>query len=312
MAMENALVDHQQTISNMLGSKPKSMLWVVLQDLRLLLLRMSYGEALNIDCGGGSLSSNSSLIFHLLFLANMFARDAEHDAPITVRHAKGLSTGFLAASAILRANDLFENSQIKKMRKSFADAAPMAAICCILFQNSMNEEEVLPSMNSITPTERYPPNPPPKRRWELHKDHFLTGLLQCAGRRYSLGINGSGCVSQSPGRRMRSSSFSDWNEENSSQPGRRPIGKRSGLEIEDYAKALRPMITLYATLDQLSKGFTFQMDDENIETCSQQVASVVEACQKAKDIRHLISLAKITLDDTSIVEELEAGMNTVA
>ena len=313
MAMENALADHQQAITNMLGSKPKSMLWNVLNDLRLLLLRISYGEALNIDCGGGSLSSNATLIFHFLFLAHMFARDAEHDAPITVRHAKGLSTGFLTASSILRANDLFDNSQIKKMRKGFADAGPMAAICCILFQNSMNEEEVLSSM-SVMSTERSPSSPPPKRRWELHKDHFLTGLLQCAGRRHSLGINGSGCVTPSSGRRIRSSSFSDWKDDNSGPSGtsvRRPIGKRSGLAIEDYAKALRPMITLYATLEQLSKVFTIQMDDEKIESCSEQVASTIEACQKAEDIRSLISLAKITLDDTSIVEELEAGMNTV-
>lgn len=310
MAMENCLADHQQAISNMLGSKPKSMLWIVLHDLRLLLLRISYGEALNVDCGGGSLSSNANLIFHLLFLAHMFARDAEHDAPVTVRHAKGLSTAYLAASSIIRANDVFDNSQMKKMRKGFADAGPMAAICCILFQNSMNEEEVLSSMNDLS-SEGSPSAPPPKRRFEVHKDHFLAGLLQCAGRRYSLGINGSGCGTSSSGRRMRSSSFSDWNDDSPTLSGRRPIGKRSGLAIEDYAKALRPMVIFYAVLHQMSKVFTIDMDDEKIEACSERVVGVIESCQKAEDIRSLISLANITLDDTSIVEELESGMNTV-
>jgi len=310
MTMENALADHQSAVTNMLGSKPKSMLWTVLQDLRLLLLRMSYGEALNNDCGGGSLSSNSTLIFYSLFLADMFARDAEHDAPVTVQHAKGLPSAFLAASSILRAS-LVETTSTKKLRKGFADAGPMAAICCILFQNSVNDEDVSPAGNLTT--ENAPSIPPPKRRWELHKDHFLTGLLQCAGRRHTLGIDGSGCVQPTAARRMRSSSFSDWNSDDhaGSSVARRPYGKRSGLTIEEYAKALRPMITLYATLDQLSKVFTLQMDDENIEKCSETLVAVIESCQKAEDIRSLIALAKITLDDTTIIEELEAGMNTV-
>ena len=312
MSMENSLADHQQAVSNIIGTKPKSMLWIVLHDLRLLLLRISYGEALHADCGGGSISSNASLIFHFLFLAHMFARDAEHDAPVTVRHAKGLSTGYLAASSILRANDKSESSQMKKMRRGFADAGPMAAICCILFQNSINDEDVLSSMNDLAmSTEISPSSPPPKRRWEMHKDHFLHGILQCAGRRHSLGVDGSGCATQNVGRRMRSSSFSDWNDDHLNTSGRRPVGKRSGLTIEEYGRALRPMITLYAIFDQVSKAFTLNMEDDKIETCSQQIVSTIEACQQAKDIRSLISLAKITLDDTTIIEELEAGMKTV-
>jgi len=313
MDMENALADYQQAVANMLGSKPKSMLWTVLQDIRLLMLRISYGEALNADCGGGSLSSNSMLIFHSLFLADMFAKDAEHDLPVTVRHAKSLSTGYLASSSILRCSDLLETSKVKQLRRAFADAGPMAAICCILFQNIVSDEDVSSSDASMLSSENAPSVPPPKRRWEMHKDHFLMGLLQCAGRRHALGIDGSGCEQPSSIRRHRSTSLSEWNEEHTSSnpPSRRPVGKRSGVTVEEYSKPLRPMLLLYATLDQLSKLFTLQMDDENIEKCSQQLLSTIESCQKAENIRSLITLCNISLDDTTIIEAFEAGAGTV-
>jgi len=311
MEMENALADHQQAVTNMLGSKPKSMLWTVLQDIRLLLLRLSYGETLNTECGGGSLSTNSMLIFHSLFLTDMFAKDAEHDLPVTVRHANGLSTAYLASSSILRCSDLLETSKIKQLRRAFVDAGPMAAICCILFQNTINDEDVSSANACIISSEHAQSAPPPKRRWEMHKDHFLIGLLQCAGRRHALGIDGSGCEQSSSSRRGRSSSLSEWNEDLSGPPSRRPVGKRSGLTIEEYAKPLRPMLLFYATLDQLSKLFTLQMDDERIELCSQQLVSTIESCQKAESIRSLIALCNISLDDTTIIEEFKAGAGTV-
>ena len=311
MEMENALADYQQAVANMLGSKPKSMLWTVLQDVRLLMLRISYGESLNADCGGGSLSSNSMLIFHSLFLADMFGKDAEHDLPVTVRHAKSLSTGYLASSSILRCSDLLETSKVKQLRRAFADAGPMAAICCILFQNIVNDEDVSASNANILSSENAPSVPPPKRRWEMHKDHFLMGLLQCAGRRHALDIDGSGCEQASSGRRNRSTSLSEWNEEHISPPLRCPVGKQSGVTVEEYSKPLRPMLLLYATLDQLSKLFTLQMDDENIEKCSQQLVSTIESCQKAANIRSLIALCNVSLDDTTIIEAFEAGAGTV-
>ena len=311
MEMENALSDHQQAVTNMLGSKPKSMLWTVLQDIRLLVLRISYGEALNADCGGGSLSTNSMLIFHSLFLANMFAKDAEQDLPITARHANGLSTAYLASSSILRCSDLLETSKIKQLRRAFADAGPMAAICCILFQNTINDEDVSSANASILSTENKLTVPPPKRRWEMHKDHFLIGLLQCSGRRHALGIDGSGCEQSSSSRRVRSSSLSEWNEDISGPPARRSVSKRSGLTIEEYAKPLRPMLLLYATLDKLSKLFTLQMDDEKIESSSQHLVSTIESCQKADSIRSLIALCNISLDDTTIIEEFKVGAGTV-
>lgn len=309
MELESALTDHQQAVSNILGAKPKSMLWTILHDIRLLVLRIAHGEALNVDCGGGSLSSNASLIFHDLFLAQMFARNAEHDNPGDVLHAKGLSTAYLAASSILRCSDLSQTAKTKQLRRAFADCAPMAAICCILFQNSMNDEDVLSENSNILSTDNSPNIPPPKRRWEMHKSHFLAGLLQCAGRRHAQGVEGSGCIT---GRRVRSSSLSDWNEEHSNLSPRRHIGKRNSLTVEEYGKIMRPMLILYAILDHLSNAFTLQMDDEVIEKCSHQLVNVIESCQKAGDIRSLLSHACITLDDTTIIEEVEAGINTVS
>lgn len=66
--------------------------------MRLLLLRIAHGESLSTDCGGGSLTSNCTLVYYLLFLADLFARDAEVDSPATVQHAKQLTPGFLAVS----------------------------------------------------------------------------------------------------------------------------------------------------------------------------------------------------------------------
>lgn len=306
--MESALADHQQAVSNILGVKPKSMLWTILHDVRLLTMRIAYGEALNIDCGGGSLSSNVSLIFHNLFLAHIFAKNAEHDSSANVLHAKGLSTAYLAASSILRCTDLVQTAKTKQLRRAFADCAPMAAICCILFQNTINDEDVSSANAIILSSESVPKIPPPKRRWEMHKYHFLSGLLQCAGRRHAQGLDGSGC---STGRRVRSSSLSEWNEDNSNLSPRRHIGKRSGLSVEEYGRIMRPMLILYACLDQLSSVFTPQMDDEVVESCSQQLVKSIESCQRAGDIRSLINQANISLDDTAIIEEIEAGMNTI-
>ena len=65
-SVEQALTEHQSAVANLIGVQPKSNLWNLLYDVRLLLLRMAYGELLNEDCGGGSLMSNSKLIFYQL------------------------------------------------------------------------------------------------------------------------------------------------------------------------------------------------------------------------------------------------------
>ena len=318
MSVESAFSTYQNNLANMLGSKPKSMLWTALHDVRLLLLRVSHGESLSIDCGGGSLSSNSALVYYILFMADMFARDAEHDAPETVHHARQLSSAFLAASAILEASDHRDNEGKKKMRKYFADSAPLAAISCILFFNTMNEDAFASTKPSGASGEEDIHVPAPKRRWELYKDIFLSGLIQCAGRRHALGITGSGCESSrgSSGKRLRSSSFTEWDDAGTTTSAlsmRRLLLKRShsNMSIDDYAKALRPMITLYAILDQLSKEFAPNMDDEAMDECAQRLVTAVETCLGAENIQVLMEKAKINMETSKILEEIVTGIKTV-
>jgi hypothetical protein len=55
----------------------------------------------------------------------------------------------------------------------------VAAICCILFHNTSDED-------SVTPDKARTPHP--RRRWALQKEEFLRGLIACAGRRHALSI----------------------------------------------------------------------------------------------------------------------------
>lgn len=54
MAVETAMAEYNTIVTNTLGARPRSILRSCLHDIRFLLLRMSYGEALGADCGGGS------------------------------------------------------------------------------------------------------------------------------------------------------------------------------------------------------------------------------------------------------------------
>jgi hypothetical protein len=309
MSLENALADHHTAASNTLGSQPKSMLWTMLHDIRLLLLRIAYGESLNADCGGGSLTSNSSLIYYMLFMSELLSKDAALDSPSTVQHAKQLTPGFLAASSILRASDYKEdNITSQRMHRGLVDAAPMVSMCCVLFHNN-------PSNNDSQPPSKVSPNP--KRIWELHKDHFLCGFIRCAGRRYALGIDDSGCDSSRGsvlGRRTRSASFNEWDlpSDEHIRIGRHTGGgKRGASSVEEYASALRPMITFFAMIDQISKDFSISMEDEIVEESAERLVHVIEGCQKASDIRSLLSTAEVSLNDSKILKEFNAGMNTV-
>lgn len=317
MSVETALADHQSAVTSMLGVRPKSMLWNTLHDVRLLILRMSYGEALNTDCGGGSLSSNTALIFHMLFMADVFVRDAEHDTPETVQHARELSSALLAASNILEADDYeSESSNALRLSQGFADASPMASLCCILFYNSTDDGT---SHNNKRRSNVTSSSPSPKRRWNLHKDVFLCGLIRSAGRRHALGIHSSGCDStrrNSTGRRLRSSSFSEWelpskNNLASGTSRRSLILNHGAKSLDDFAKVLRPMITMYAMFDCLSELFSLNMDDDSIEKSNERLVKVVESCLSATNIRSLMCQAKINLADDKIMREIDAGIKTV-
>merc|ERR1712113_58919 len=135
----------------------------------------------------------------------------------------------------------------------------MVSICCILFNSNSASSDSSPDKKSSKKTS--PNKRDPKKCWESHKDHFLCALIRCAGRRHALGIDSSGCESSrgtSSGRTTRSASFNEWDasldQERRGSSSSYQFGKRvSTATVEDHATALRPMITLFAALDQLSK-----------------------------------------------------------
>lgn len=338
VALETALADYNTIITNTLGSRPKSILWNSLYDIRFLLLRMAHGEALNADCGGGSSSSNFLLLLYQMFSADMFATNAEHDEPLEVsRHAKGLSAGFLVGSDVVDGPEFFRHdARSKRLERGVADAAPMAALCSILFHNSDNGK---PSGHGETTTTHDlsgssspqessgKTTPSPTRQWEVYKSRFLAGLVRCAGRRHSLGLTDSGCVTSrgiSTGRKnvektrsyVKWAGISDDAADNSlgvssfSGTARTRLSSSSSrmrtTMIEEYSKALRPMLTLYAVFDQLSKKFVVG-DDEGTEESSECLAAKLESCYKADNIQELIRIAEIDVGNDVICKYFEKG-----
>lgn len=77
--------------------------------------------------------------------------------------------------------------------------------------------------------------------------------------------------------------------------------------IDDYGQALRPMITLYAVLDQLSKEFVVNDDDESTEATSERLAAKLESCYKAGDIEELLQVAEVTMSRDLICKYFEKG-----
>jgi hypothetical protein len=86
------------------------------------------------------------------------------------------------------------------------------------------------------------------------------------------------------------------------------MGKRGLLKIDDFANALRPMITLYAIFDYMSLVYVPDMTDEMIKESAEGLVKHVEDCQKAKGIHDLLRKAGVKLDNDSIIEELQKGM----
>ena len=89
------------------------------------------------------------------------------------------------------------------------------------------------------------------------------------------------------------------------------ILNRGTKSVDDFANVLRPMITMFTMFDCLSELFTMNMNDESVEKSAERLVEVVQSCQSAKNIRSLISQAKINLDDDKILCEIEAGIKTV-
>ena len=289
-AVESALSDYQTALVNTIGGRPKAMIWTVLHDVRFLLLRIAYGESLSVDCGGGSLVSNISLVFYLLIIAKMFSKHADQRTSTTVQHARNLSAAFISAFEILKIKET------STLQQSLADAAPMAAICTILFF----EEEDDNLSGAICSQ---------KRLWNFYKYHFVRGLIRCAGRRMACEIKDSGCLSgRTGGKRFRSNSFAEWEVEESDDSVVKPENDISTSSIEDQSLALRPMIILFAILDEISEAIDINICDEKIASSAEKVARKVEKCNKAKNIQDLIQNAQIPLENIEIMSEFKKGM----
>jgi len=319
VAVDSALSEYQTAVNNLTGNAPKSMLWTVLHDIRFLLMRMAYGELLNADCGGGSLSSNAQLLVNQLMMADMFERDAQVDSPETSKHVRDLSAGFLAACSILHAKD-YKKGTTPALTRALGDSAPMAAVTCILTRNSRGDFGAAEESTDSKPH--------PKRRWIIGREQFLRGLVICAGRRHALGIESSGCLSgrggASGGRpRSGASSFPNWDTEcpesagtnatstsNSISTGGRKGKKRSPkADISDFGKSLRPMITLFGLLDHLSEGFVLTMKDAEVEATAENIVKFLGYCQRAKGIRELLEICKANcLDEDEILADFQRGM----
>lgn len=206
----------------------------------------------------------------------------------------------------------------------------MACLTSILFHNTRADD----SSSGATDNLEEDPKPHAKRRWVQGRDHFLRGLIICAGRRHALGLETSGCISgrgrsDSSSRSLRLPSFEDWDTVDdisySSSTSRAAAGiapattatnrRRSSNSnsnkpcIDDFGNSLRPMITFYAFMDALSEVFVVNMPDTEVEECSSKLVHVLEQCQKAKSFRELLTIAKITsLDDEEMLDEFQKGM----
>lgn len=230
----------------------------------------------------------------------------------------------LQVSDIVRPLPLFfcsmlSTNEANSLRPRFTlDAAPMAALLSILFFNLDNDKPSsgASKTHNLSGTEETKKTPSPNRQWELYKAKFLAGLIRCAGHRHSLGVTDSGCVTSrgiSTGRKNveKARSFADWSGDDMDSFGlsARTSSKssRRTTMIEEYSNALRPMITLYAMFDQLSKEFVVNNDDECTEESSERLAAKMESCYKADDIQELLRVADINLGNDVICKYFEKG-----
>jgi hypothetical protein len=113
-----------------------------------------------------------------------------------------------------------------------------------------------------------------------------------------MGLMDSGCVTSrgiSAGRKNieRVLSYKEWTTTSSGSDASESSGvlsksSRRNTMIEDYSRALRPMITLYAVLDQLSREFIAGSSDEITDEASEHLAAKLDSCYKSSDIHKLL------------------------
>ena len=248
-----------------------------------------------------------------------------------------MSAGFLAASAITHAPDYSKRSQ-SLLYRGMADSATMATLTCILFHNTRHDYNSGAAGLSAIASSDENESPHPKRRWILGRDYFLRGLLNSAGRRHAMGIDGSGCSTaatsssnlSSGSRRRRTAGFADWDivdeadllelagidaDMGSSFSGgasssrmRTAASNGGSRNIDDFKDALRPMIVYFAMMDQLSNDFVATLDDIKVEEFANHLVDVIYGCNCCKTIRDLLLKARVDLSDDEIMEELQKGM----
>lgn len=135
MAVETAMAEYNTIVTNTLGARPKSILWSCLHDIRFLLMRMAYGEALGADCGGGSSSSNFLLLLYQLYSADLLAKNAEHDESSEItQHVRGLSAGFLVGMEIVDDSG-FDRADPRLKRLERGVACKFCDLILTLFKN---------------------------------------------------------------------------------------------------------------------------------------------------------------------------------
>ena len=248
--------------------------------------------------------------------------DPDFNASRIDTRSKRLERGVAGELLMVRLNSMFYLFQELTMTgvPPFTDAAPMAALLSILFYNT----DDTPTGSSATKTHDLSGSeeirtPSPSRQWEVYKSKFLAGLMRCAGHRHSLGVTDSGCVTSrgiSTGKKNieRARSYKDWTSEDAASSGVSAVNNTRGgnstrrtTMIEDYSRSLRPMITLYAILDQLSKDFVVDNCDEKTSESSERLASKLDSCYKADDIQELLRVAEIGVGNDVICKYFENG-----
>ena len=296
--IDSCIVEYTTQIVGIAGSQPKSILWLVLFDVRFLLLRFSYGESITQDCGGGSLRSNALLMMYMLMMGNTL-KEKEADAFI---HASALPHALLLSSLILRSKDTgIDATILSQIKANVAEATPIAAIVCILFYNGDGSKDS-------------------QKFWFTHRDYFFSCFMYLSGYRYALGIEGSGCESlrnSNTSRRLRSTSFHEWESgycegkaDNIMTKFKSFMGKRSSCRLDEYSNALRPMITMFIILDNLARVFAAGSTDDVIDQSSIIIGDVVESCQRVEDLDKLLSLGSITMDKEKIFEAFNQGLSS--
>lgn len=302
IVFDNSIANYQSSIANIVGARPKSMVWTVLHDARLLLLRIAYGEPLNADCGGGSLLSNTSLVLQILLMAEMFIKNSELEAQSTgtVDHVRFLSAAFLSAMEIIGAEDYRVSS--KSLLKNSTDASLMACICCILFNNmdvdAADEESGKKAFG--------------KDLWKNYRNQFAHGIIRLAGRRKSQGIVNSGCVSgRSASRRSRTNSLGeDEMDDGYGDKSSSILGKRVKPTLDSESAYLRPMLTLFVIFDHLSTAFTpEEIDDEKLLSSAESIAEKIELCRATESIYDVCGIAKLNMSHEQILQKFEEGCN---